>query len=150
MQSLNSLKDTSRPRKARKRVGRGLGSKCGKTCGRGEKGAGARAGYKRRYGKEGGNMPIYMKMPARGFSNVRFRKALDAINLDEIDTLFKDGDVVSVETLREVGFINGKSHGLKILGNGELKKQLKIKAHAISEGAREKLSQAKIHFEIIE
>lgn len=148
MTDLNTLRDTHRPSKTRKRVGRGIGSKHGKTCGRGEKGAGARAGYKRRYGKEGGNMPIFMKTPIRGFSNARFRTEYDVINLDQIDAVFKDGEVVSVETLKQRGFINGKSKGIKILGKGELKKKLKIQASAISEGAREKLTQAKIPFEI--
>lgn len=149
MTELNSLKDTHRPSKARKRVGRGIGSKTGKTCGRGEKGARARAGSKMRYGKEGGNMPIFMKTPIRGFNNARFRKEFDVVNLDQIDAVFKDGDVVNLETLRQRGFINSKSLGVKILGNGEIKKKLKIQASAISEGAREKLTQAKIPFEIV-
>lgn len=148
MMNLNSLQNTSRPKKARKRVGRGLGSKLGKTCGRGEKGAGARAGYKRRYGKEGGNMPIFMKVPIRGFNNALFRNEYDVINLDQIDQIFKDGEEVNETTLKERGFISGKSKGIKILGKGELTKKVKIRADAISDGAREKLTQAKIHFEI--
>jgi large subunit ribosomal protein L15 len=151
MVSLNTLTDTTRERKARKRVGRGIGSKHGKTCGRGEKGAGARAGYKRRYGKEGGNMPLFMKLPIRGFSNARFRDEFDVVNLDQIDAIYSDGDTVNVETLKANGFISGRSKGLKILGNGELKKKhLKIEANAISESAREKLTQAKISFKIVE
>lgn len=150
MISLDKLKDTSRTRKARKRVGRGIGSKLGKTCGRGEKGAGSRSGYKRRYGKEGGNLPLFMKIPIRGFNNARFRKELDVINLNQIEQMFNDKDIVSLEALREKGFITGQSHGLKVLGNGDLKKQVKIYANAISNTAREKLTEAKISFEIIE
>lgn len=150
MISLNSLKNTSRPQKNRKRVGRGIGSKLGKTCGRGEKGAGSRSGYKRRYGKEGGNMPLFMKTPIRGFSNFEFRKEYHVVNLDQIEAIFKDGDVVNTESLKKRGFISGKAHGLKILGTGNLTKKVKIHADAISDGAREKLTQAKIHFEIKE
>jgi large subunit ribosomal protein L15 len=148
MISLDKLQNTTRPAKARKRVGRGLGSKLGKTCGRGEKGAGARAGYKRRYGKEGGNMPLFMKLPIRGFNNARFRRAYDVINLDQLNKMFNDGDTVNVETLRERGFISGHSYGIKLLGKGELTKKLKIRVQAVSDGAREKLTRAKIAFEV--
>src|SRR5215207_4348699 len=107
MNSLDKLRNTTRPKKTRKRVGRGLGSKLGKTCGRGEKGAGARAGYKRRYGKEGGNMPLFMKIPIRGFNNARFRRAYDVVNLEQLNDIFNDGDTVSLETLRERGLVSG-------------------------------------------
>lgn len=146
MVSLDKLKNTSRPAKARKRVGRGLGSKLGKTSGRGEKGAGARAGYKRRHGKEGGNMPLFMKVPIRGFNNERFRRAYDVVNLKQINEVFQDGETVSIETLRERGFISGPSHGVKLLGTGELTKKVNVRVHAYSDGAREKLTRAKIAF----
>lgn len=149
MISLNTLKDTTRKRKARKRVGRGMGSKLGKTCGRGEKGAGSRSGSKLRLGKEGGNMPLFMKIPIRGFNNARFRTEYDVINLGQLEAVFEEGDEVNIDTLRQKGFMSGNSHGVKILGNGELTKKLTIKVHAISEGAREKLNQAKIPFEIV-
>lgn len=148
MISLDKLKNTTRPTKARKRVGRGLGSKLGKTCGRGEKGAGARSGYKRRYGKEGGNMPLFMKIPIRGFNNARFRRAYDVVNLEQLNAMFNDGDIVNVETLRDRGFISGPTHGIKLLGKGELTKKLKIHVHALSDSAREKLTHAKIAFEV--
>jgi large subunit ribosomal protein L15 len=148
MITLHSLSNTSRPKQARKRVGRGLGSKLGKTCGRGEKGARARSGSKMRWGKEGGNMPIFMKTPIRGFSNFNFRKEYNTVNLDEIEAIFEDGDVVNEETLKNHGFFNGKPKGLKILGNGAITKNVKIYAKAISESAREKLTLAKISFEI--
>ncbi len=148
MMNLNSLKDTSRKRKSKKRVGRGMGSKLGKTCGRGEKGAGSRSGYKRRWGKEGGQMPLYMKLPIRGFNNARFRKEMDVVNLEQIEAVFNDGDTVNIDSLKAHGFINGKTHGVKILGNGELKKKLNFQVQAISAGARDKLTDAKIPFEI--
>jgi large subunit ribosomal protein L15 len=148
MISLNNLKNTTRPLKARKRVGRGLGSKLGKTCGRGEKGAGSRAGYKRRLGKEGGNMPLFMKLPIRVFNNKRFRREYHVVNLKQLNDMFKDGDTVSLETLKERGFISGPSHGVKLLGNGELERKLTIRVQAISDNAREKLTRAKINFDI--
>ncbi len=148
MISLDKLKNTTRPAKARKRVGRGLGSKLGKTCGRGEKGAGARAGYKRRLGKEGGNMPLFMKLPIRGFNNARFRREYDVINLEQLNDIFEDDETVSIETLRERGFISGPTHGIKLLGAGELKKNVKIRVQALSASAREKLTRAKVAFEV--
>lgn len=147
MMTLQNLKNPSRPAKARKRVGRGMGSKVGKTCGRGEKGAGSRSGYKRRFGKEGGQMPLFMKIPIRGFNNERFRVRYDTINLDQLEAFFKEGEVVNLESLRARGFVTRDSKGIKILGNGEITKKLKIHVQSISNGAREKLTQAKIHFE---
>lgn len=147
MITLGSLKDVTRPRKERIRVGRGPGSGKGKTCGRGEKGAGSRAGYKRRWGYEGGQFRMFMKLPIRGFSNVRFAKnELDTINLGQIERMFEEGEVVNVESLTKRGFLRGKVHGIKILGKGELKKKVTIEADAISDGAREKLQSAKINF----
>lgn len=148
MISLNKLKNTTRPTKARKRVGRGLGSKLGKTCGRGEKGAGARAGSKRRWGKEGGNMPLFMKLPIRGFNNARFRRAYDVINLEQLNEIFEDGETVNLETLRARGFVSGPTHGIKLLGTGELTKKVTICVQALSASAREKLTHAKIVFEL--
>ncbi len=149
MMNLNTLQNTTRPSKQCKRVGRGLGSKMGKTCGRGEKGAGSRSGYRRRYGKEGGNMPLFMKLPIRGFSNFNFKRQMDVINLDQINVMFEDGDVVDIDTLRMNGYISGRSHGIKILGKGELTKKVKILVHAISSSAREKLTIAKIPHELV-
>lgn len=148
MTKLHTLKDVTRERKSRKRVGRGMGSKLGKTCGRGEKGAGSRSGYKRRWGNEGGNMRLFMKLPIRGFNNARFRKEQDCVNLEQIEAVYNDGDIVNLDTLRAKGFISGHSHGVKILGNGELTKKVKFHVQGISEGAREKLTQSKIHFDI--
>ena len=148
MITLNTLKNTTRREQARKRRGRGLGSKLGKTSGRGEKGAGARSGYKRRYGKEGGNMPFFMKIPIRGFNNARFRREMHVVNLGQLNEVYNDGETVNLETLKARGFVSGPTHGVKLLGNGELTKKLTIRVQAISESAREKLTHAKIPFEI--
>src|SRR5271167_143822 len=126
MISLENLSNSSRGRRKVKRLGRGLGSKRGKTCGRGEKGAGARSGYKRRLGYEGGQFRLYMKLPIRGFSNVRFRREFETINLGQINQMFNAGDVVNIATLKERGYINGPVEGLKILGDGELVKEVTI------------------------
>jgi len=146
--TLNTLKNTSRVEQQPKRRGRGQGSKLGKTCGRGQKGAGARSGYKRRYGKEGGNMPLFMKLPIRGFSNAYFRREFDIVNLAQIQFMYEDGETVNLQTLREKGFISGKSHGLKILGTGETTKKIKIEADELSKTARDKLAHAKIHVDV--
>ena len=93
-------------------------------------------------------MPLYMKLPIRGFNNARFRKEMDVVNLEQIEAVFNDGDTVNIDSLKAHGFINGKTHGVKILGNGELKKKLNFQVQAISAGARDKLTDAKIPFEI--
>jgi large subunit ribosomal protein L15 len=146
MITLSNLKNTTRPKKRSKRVGRGPGSGLGKTCGRGEKGAGARSGYKRRLGYEGGQFRTFMKLPQRGFNNTRFQKPLDVVNLGQIEVMYTNGEVVDVVTLAQHGFISGRSNGIKILGKGELTKKVTIHADAFSDTAREKLQKAKIKF----
>ncbi len=146
MYSLQNLKNSSRPRKSVKRVGRGLGSGLGKTCGRGEKGAGARSGYKRRLTYEGGQFRLFMKLPIRGFSNARFKRVFESVNLKQIDKMYKDGEVVNCHTLAAKGFIKGRNLRVKVLGDGELTKKVKIEAHAFSETAKDKLQKAKIEF----
>jgi large subunit ribosomal protein L15 len=148
MIALNTLKNTSRPKKARRRVGRGIGSGLGKTSGRGEKGAGSRAGYKRRWGYEGGQMRLHMKLPERGFSNARFRRPYHTVNLRDIERVYKDGETVSLETLIERGFISGPTYGVKLLGSGELTKKVKIELDDISDSALEKLKRQKISYKI--
>lgn len=146
MFTLSSLKNCCRPKKAPKRVGRGLGSGLGKTCGRGEKGAGSRSGYKRRWGYEGGQFRLFMKLPIRGFSNARFRVSYESVNLGEIQKMYEDGEVVNKQTLVEKGFIKGKNKRVKLLGNGELTKKVKIEIEKMSESARQKLENGKIEF----
>lgn len=148
--NLNSLSDVTRYRKKVRRKGRGPGCGKGKTCGRGEKGAGARSGWKRRDTYEGGQFRTYMKMPIRGFSNVRFAKRLDSINLGQIDAVFKDGDIVNLETLISKGFFTKTSNGIKVLGTGELTKKVTLNVHSVSESAKQKLELAKIPFTVKE
>lgn len=150
MTSLNSLKNVSRSFVKRRRVGRGQGSGLGKTCGRGQKGAGARAGYKRRLGYEGGQMRLFMKLPIRGFSNARFRRPMHAINLHDIEATYEDGEAVTIESLAQRGFIRGRTYGVKLLSKGQLTKKVTIEVDAISDGARQKLDEAKIQYTVLQ
>ncbi len=147
--TLHNLQNTHRPKQARKRVGRGIGSGTGKTAGRGGKGASARAGYKRRQGYEGGQFRLFMKLPERGFSNERFRTRLNAVNLWQIEQHFENGETVNMETLRERGLIQGDSFGIKLLAQGELTKKVSLEVHAISKQAAAKLEQQGISVTVI-
>jgi large subunit ribosomal protein L15 len=150
MITLGSLSDTHRPRKRIQRVGRGLGSKRGKTCTRGAKGDKARSGYKTHCGREGGQLPLYRKLPTKGFVNGMFKNDVHAINLGRLNQLFKDGDVVNLKTLRARGYApRDPKGGLKILAQGDLKKKITIEAHSFSKGALEKLEKAKISFKVL-
>jgi large subunit ribosomal protein L15 len=129
-------------RPARKRRGRGQGSGLGKTAGRGHKGAHARAGWSRRLGYEGGQMPITRRVPKRGFSNAPFRRRYDIVNLTVLESRFEAGEVVSLESLKERGILKPAYGRLKVLGTGELTKPLKVMAHHLSESARQKVDAA--------
>ena len=118
------------------RVGRGHGSGNGKTAGKGHKGQKARSGAPRP-GFEGGQMPLYRRLPKRGFTN-RNKKDIVSINITELNR-FEDGAVVTIETLVENGVIKNPKDGVKILGNGELTKKLTVKANAFSASAAEKI-----------
>lgn len=147
MTNLAELKDTSRPPKKFRRVGRGVGSKKGKNAGRGEKGDSKRQGYRKRFGYEGGQVPLYRKLPVRGFTRGKFVKPTYAIGLSKIDATFKDGETVNLETLRAKGILPRRvPGGVKILANGELTKNVKIEAHHISKAAEEKLKEKGISF----
>jgi large subunit ribosomal protein L15 len=148
MSVLATLKNSKGRKRSHKRLGRGTGSGKGKTCARGVKGAGARSGYKRRHGTEGGQLPLFKKLPTRGFSNARFATRLDAINLRQISDMFADGEVVNEATLRAHGFISGKCHGVKILSDGELTKKVTFEIDAISAGAKKKLDDMGIEYTI--
>ena len=121
---------------AKFRVGRGHGSGNGKTAGKGHKGQKARSGAPRP-GFEGGQMPLYRRLPKRGFTN-RNTKDIVSINITELNR-FEDGAVVTIETLVENGVIKNPKDGVKILGNGELRKKLTVKANAFSASAAEKI-----------
>jgi large subunit ribosomal protein L15 len=118
------------------RRGRGHGSGNGKTAGKGHKGQKARSGAPR-IGFEGGQMPLYRRLPKRGFTN-RNSKVIVGINVSALEA-FEEGTVVSVETLIETGIVKNPRDGVKILGNGELTKKLTVKANAFSEGAKAKI-----------
>ena len=123
-----------------KRKGRGHGSGNGKTAGRGHKGQKARSGGKVRAGFEGGQMPLVRRVPKRGFNNI-FAKPLTAINLAVLNR-FEDGAVVDAAALIEKGIISSCPNGLKVLANGNLTKNITVKAAAFSESAKEKIEQA--------
>ena len=150
MLSLSSLKNTHRADQKVQRVGRGNGSKRGKTCCRGSKGDKSRRGYKRRYGLEGGQLPLYRRIPTRGFSNAKFKTKIFAMNLSDIEELFEDGEQVNIETLMERRIATQVyTGGLKVLSMGELTKKVEIEAVAISAQAQEKLKKNNISFKIL-
>ena len=137
-------------RKKRKRVGRGIGSGRGKTCTRGTKGQGSRSGTGGKLGHEGGQMPLYRRLPRRGFNNSRFRVAFSAINVGQLEKWCEEGEKVSLVSLQERGLVKKGAKRLKVLGFGELKKTLIIKAHSFSGQARTKIEAASGKFETIE
>ncbi len=120
------------------RVGRGISSK-GKTCGRGTKGRGARSGASRRPGYEGGQMPLYRRVPKRGFTNARFRKDYTVINVDKLDA-FEDGTVVDLKAILDAGLVSMNTPLLKVLGNGDLGRKLTVQAHKFSKTAADKIA----------
>ena len=150
MMDLANLANTHRPAKKVQRVGRGVGSKRGKTCGRGNKGDKSRRGYQNRFGQEGGQIPLYKKIPTRGFSNARFRICVHAVNLDMIEREFNAGDTVNLKTLQEKGLAPRRVQGgIKILSQGELTKKVAIEAAAYSQAAREKLEKNGISHTVV-
>ena len=135
----------SRIRKVR--VGRGIGSKLGKTAGAGNKGQQSRRGYSRRRGFEGGQMPLHRRIPKRGFHNP-FSVSYSVVNLEELN-VFPAGETVTPDLLRAHGFVRRATDPVKILGDGELKNKLAIHAHAFSASAKEKIAKAGGTFEIV-
>lgn len=127
---------------SRKRRGRGQGSGLGKTSGHGHKGSQARSGRGKGYGSgfEGGQMPLIRRLPKRGFTNI-FRKEVDIINLDVLDT-FEAGSTVDVDALKSAGKVRNSARIVKILGDGELTRKITVKAHRFSKSAREKIEAA--------
>ncbi len=126
--------------KNRKRVGRGPGSGMGKTSTRGEKGQKSRSGVSIPAWFQGGQSPLYRRLPKRGFTNTRFETKYAVINLSDLNR-FEDGDVVTPELLKEKGIIKKQLSGVKVLGNGELEKKITVKAHRFSSKAVTKIEQ---------
>lgn len=123
-----------------KRVGRGLGSGIGKTSGKGHKGAKARSGGGKAPGFEGGQMPLYRRIPKSGFKNA-FRKEYAIVNVGSLEQ-FEDGATVTIELLRATGLVNGLKDGVKVLGTGELTRKLTVQVNRFTGSAKEKIEKA--------
>jgi large subunit ribosomal protein L15 len=145
--SLSNLGPAKGSRKKKVRVGRGMGSKLGKTAGAGNKGQKSRRGYSRRRGFEGGQMPLHRRIPKRGFHNP-FGVSYSVVNLEELN-VFPAGETVTPDLLRAHGFIRRATDPIKVLGDGELKTKLTVHAHAFSASAKEKITKAGGTFEVV-
>jgi len=144
---LHDLKPAVGATTAAKRLGRGIGSGLGKTSGKGHKGAKARSGGGKGPGFEGGQMPLTMRLPKRGFTN-KWRTEYVAINVDRLE-IFEDGQVVTPVELIEMGIIKKIEDGVKIMGNGEITKKLTVKANKFTASAKEKIEAAGGKAEVI-
>ena len=131
---LHELKPNEGSVQTRKRVGRGPGSGLGKTSGKGHKGQNARSGGGVRPGFEGGQLPLFRRLPKRGFNNYEFRTEYAIVNVGDLND-FKDGSVIELSNLKESGLVKKEKDGIKILGNGELTKKLTVKANKFSSTA---------------
>ena len=126
-------------KRARRRVGRGSGSGHGKTCGRGHKGAGSRAGSTAVTLYEGGTMPLFRRLPKRGFSNFQFARRCQIVNVAQLER-FEDGAVIGLQQLSDAGLVDSLKSKVKILGSGELTKKLEVAAHKFSKSAEQKIT----------
>src|ERR1700735_1136791 len=147
--TLSNLKPPRGSRHRKVRVGRGMGSKLGKTAGAGNKGQQSRRGYSRRPGFEGGQMPLHRRLPKRGFSSP-FPKSFAVVNVESLHNAFASGYTVSPETLNTRGIVRAVRDRIKILGDGELKIALTVRAHAFSKSAQEKITSAGGKVEILQ
>ena len=139
--NLNDVHRGIKKHKKRRRVGRGIGSGFGKTCGRGHKGQGSRAGYSVHPTFEGGQMPLVRRIPKRGFNN-RWALSVAIVNIGDLENRFDDGAEVTPEALKEKDLAKHRYDVLKVLGDGTLTKKLKVSAHRFSRSAREKIEKA--------
>lgn len=137
---LHEVKPAPGSRHTAKRVGRGTGSGLGKTSGRGQKGQKSRSGGGVRRGFEGGQMPLFQRLPKRGFTNI-FRREWAIVNVEALNC-FDAGTVVTPELLKEKGLVKSLKNGIKILGQGELEKELTVRAGSFSSQAKKKISEA--------
>lgn len=145
---LHTVKPAEGATQTRKRVGRGPGSGLGKTSGRGENGQNSRSGGGVRVGFEGGQTPLFRRLPKRGFSNARFKKVYAVINLSDLNK-FEDGAEVTPEILKNMGLVKKELDGIKVLGNGKLEKKLNVKAHKFSETAKKAIEKTGGKAEVI-
>ena len=136
---LHEMKYNERARSSIKRLGRGQGSGQGKTAGKGHKGQNARSGGGVAIGFEGGQTPLYKRIPKRGFTNFT-RKEYAVVNLDVLNR-FEDGAVVTPEVLKETGIVKKQLDGIKVLGNGKLEKKLTVKCNKISASAKKAIEE---------
>ncbi|WP_125707019.1 MULTISPECIES: 50S ribosomal protein L15 [Companilactobacillus] len=144
---LHELKPSAGSRHSRKRLGRGTSSGTGKTAGRGQKGQLARSGGKTRIGFEGGQMPLFRRMPKRGFKNIN-RKEYAIVNLKDLNK-FSDGAEVNLQTLKEAGIVKKEFNGVKLLANGEVKAKLTVKVAKSSDAATKAIEAAGGSVEVI-
>lgn len=144
---LHELAPAAGSKKVRTRVGRGLGSGLGKTSGRGHKGQNSRSGGGVRPGFEGGQNPLFRRLPKRGFTNIN-RKEYAIVNLDALNR-FEDGTEVTPALLIETGVVSNEKAGIKVLGNGTVEKKLTVKAHKFSASAKEAIENAGGQIEVI-
>lgn len=144
---LHELGPAEGARKKAKRVGRGTGSGLGRNSGKGEKGQKSRTGGGVRPGFEGGQMPLYRRLPKRGFTNI-FAKEYAVINIDRLN-IFEDGTEVTPELLKQNGVVSKLYDGVKVLGNGELSKKLTVKATKFSKSAADKIVAAGGKIEVV-
>ena len=145
---LNELQRNIGATHAKKRVGRGSGSGLGKTSGRGQKGQKARSGASINPVFEGGQLPLYRRVPKRGFKNARFKTIYATINLADLNR-FEEGTVVTPALLKDTGLVKKQYEGIKVLGNGKLEKKLTIQANKFSASALEKIKEAGSKAEVI-
>ncbi|MGI2329622.1 50S ribosomal protein L15 [Planococcus sp. YIM B11945] len=144
---LHELKPAEGSRSSRKRIGRGIGSGTGKTSGKGHKGQNARSGGGVRPGFEGGQNPLFRRLPKRGFTNIN-RKDYAVVNLDVLNR-FEEGTEITPALLLETGVVSNERSGIKILGNGSLEKKLTVKAHKFSGSAKEAIEAAGGQTEVV-
>lgn len=138
---LHNLKPATGSKHRKKRLGCGEGSGHGKTSCRGGKGQTARSGSSIRHGFEGGQTPLYRRLPKRGFNNARFKRKVVVVNLSSLN-VFEDGAEINLDLLEKSGLINGNFEYVKILGDGDLKKKLAVHAHLFSASAKTKIEAA--------
>ena len=137
---LHTLAPAEGATKVRKRIGRGIGSGNGKTAGKGHKGQNARSGGGVRPGFEGGQLPLFRRLPKRGFSNAKFKVEYAVINLSDLNK-FENDAVITPELLKEMGLVKNQLNGIKVLGNGTLEKKLVVKANKFSSLAKEQIEK---------
>lgn len=137
---LNTVYPSDGATKSRKRLGCGPGSGKGKTCGKGHKGQNARSGGGVRPVFEGGQLPLFRRIPKRGFTNAKFKTTYATLNLSDLNK-FENGTEITPELLKEMGILKNQLNGVKILGNGKLEKKLTVKANKFSETAKDAIEK---------